>query len=70
MPPPAHPFASAAELEQSFAGGLATMLEAHRGLGVYILALANAAYDPALWARLSSALAARHGELAAALTDA
>lgn len=45
------------------------MLESHRGLGVYILVLANAAYDPKLWMQLSPALAARQGELAATLTD-
>ncbi len=45
------------------------MLESHAGLGVYILVLANAAYDAKLWAQLSPALSARHAELAAALTD-
>ncbi|MFO7542465.1 MAG: hypothetical protein R6W97_06595 [Thiobacillus sp.] len=45
------------------------MLEKHRGLGVYILVLANAAYDTHLWAQLSPALSARHAELAAAMTD-
>ena len=62
------PFASSAALEPAFAEGLAAMLEQHAGLGVYILVLANAAYDPALWARLSPALSARHAELAATLT--
>lgn len=70
MPFPTHPFATAAAMEQGFADGLAAMLAAHRGLGVYILVLANAAYDPALWGRLSPALAARHDELAASLTTA
>ncbi len=65
---PSSPFVSLASLEQDFAGGLAAMLDKHRGLGVYILVLANAAYDPALWARLSLALAKRHAELAAELT--
>jgi hypothetical protein len=63
------PFASLAALENDFAAGLAAMLDTHRGLGVYILVLANAAYDPALWARLAPALEQRHAELAAALTD-
>ena len=45
------------------------MLDRHTGLGVYILVLANAAYDADLWAQLSPALARRHAELAAALTD-
>lgn len=69
MPPLTHPFASAAALEQGFADGLAAMLEAHRGLGVYILVLANAAYDNSLWVQLRPALAKRQTELAAALTD-
>ena len=60
---PSSPFVSLASLEQDFAGGLAAMLDKHRGLGVSILVLANA-----LWARLSLALAKRHAELAAELT--
>ena len=63
------PFASLAALEQGFADGLAAMLATHAGLGVYILALANAAYDQALWSRLAPALARRHAELATALTE-
>lgn len=65
---PSSPFASLASLEQNFAAGLGAMLDQHRGLGVYILVLANAAYDPALWPRLAPALARRHAELAAELT--
>jgi len=68
MSSPASPFASLAALEQNFAEGLATMLENHRGLGVYILVLANAAYDAKLWAQLAPTLARRHAELAEALT--
>lgn len=64
---PSSPFASLAALEQNFADGLAAMLDQHRGLGVTILVLANAAYDPALWTRLSPALAKRHAELATGL---
>jgi len=45
------------------------MLHSHRGLGVYILVLANAAYDAGLWQQLAPALSARHAELAAALTE-
>ncbi len=45
------------------------MLESHRSLGVYILVLANAAYDTRLWAQLAPALTARHAELAATLTE-
>ena len=63
------PFASSTVLQQGFADGLNTMLAAHRSLGVYILVLANAAYDASLWAQLSLALSARHAELAAAITD-
>ncbi len=59
--------ASPAALEHAFAAGLATLLEQHRGLGVYILVLANAAYDPALWQRLAAPLARRHAELAEAI---
>ena len=64
------PFRSLRALEQDFADGLLAMLEKHRGLGVYILVLANAAYDPRLWQRLSPALAVRHDELARTLRDA
>jgi hypothetical protein len=63
------PFASLAALEQHFAEGLSAMLEQHRGLGVYILVLANAAYDQPLWSQLAPPLATRHAELAAALTE-
>ena len=69
MPTSPSPFISLPALEQNFADGLAAMLETHRGLGVYILVLANAAYDPKLWAQLSPALSTRHAELAASLTD-
>jgi hypothetical protein len=69
MTAPAPPFATAT-LEHSFAEGLAAMLADHRGLGVYILVLANAAYEARLWAQLAPALSARHTELAAAVTDA
>ncbi len=65
----AHPFESLATLETGFAEGLAAMLARHRGLGVYILVLANAAYDTRLWKRLSPALSTRHAELAAAMTE-
>lgn len=68
MSPLSHPFASATSLQHGFADGLAAILEKHRGLGVYILVLANAAYDADLWARLSPALKTRHAELAAAIT--
>jgi hypothetical protein len=70
MPTLSTPLISLPALEKHFANGLATMLESHRGLGAYILVLANAAYDPKLWTQLSPALSARHAELAAALTEA
>ncbi|MEW6678910.1 MAG: hypothetical protein AB1421_13395 [Pseudomonadota bacterium] len=63
-------FASPAHLDEGFADGLARMLEVHDGLGVYILVLANAAYDPALWARLRPALALRHARHGETLTNA
>lgn len=70
MPPDSPPFTSLDGLERRFADGLAAMLDAHRGLGVYILALANAAYDPHLWTQLAPALAERHAALAASVADA
>jgi len=69
MSPQPSPFVSLVALEQNFADGLAAMLESYRGLGVYILVLANAAYDPKLWALLAPALAQRHAELATSLTN-
>lgn len=62
-------FSGQGQLEHAFADGLEEMLRQHRGLGVYILVLANAAYDAALWRRFEAPLAARHAELAAALTE-
>ena len=61
-------FASPAHLEAAFAQGLDAMLSTHDGLGVYILALANAAFDPALWTPLQARLAERHARHAHALT--
>jgi hypothetical protein len=69
MPPLSSPFTSLASLEQGFADGLAAMLENDSGLGVYILVLANAAYDSSLWAHLAPALSNRHAKLAAILTE-
>ncbi|MGB9130639.1 MAG: hypothetical protein WCB97_13410 [Thiobacillus sp.] len=69
MSPLSSPFNSLAVLEHNFADGLAAMLERHRGLGVYILVLANAAYDKTLWAQLAPALAQRHADLASAVAD-
>jgi len=64
------PYTSLDGLERRFADGLAAMLDAHRSLGVYILALANAAYDRQLWTRLAPALAERHAELGERVADA
>jgi hypothetical protein len=69
LSPSAHPYTSAASLEQRFADGLAEMLETRAGLGVYILVLANAACDSALWPQLAPALAKRRAALAAELAD-
>jgi hypothetical protein len=62
------PFASTPSLEQAFADGLAGMLQKHSGLGVYILVLANAAYEEALWTQLAAPLAERHRQLSASIT--
>lgn len=64
------PFSSPSALEHAFVDGLATLLDQHEGLGVYILCLANAAYDPALWPRLRPRLEARHERHVLALTAA
>lgn len=56
----APPFASPEALRQRFVAGLADMLDRHPALGVYILVLANAAQDPALWQPLRGKLLARH----------
>ena len=67
MPKLPAPLASLPALEDAFAEGLGEMLERHRGLGVYILVLANAAFDGALWTRLAAPLAQRHADLAEAI---
>lgn len=56
-------FASSADLEGRFSAGLATMLARHEGLGVFVLVLANAVQDAALWARLREPLDGRHRQL-------
>jgi diadenosine tetraphosphate (Ap4A) HIT family hydrolase len=45
------------------------MLEAHEGLGVYILVLANALQDPGLWPVLRDTLARRHAHHRQALVE-
>lgn len=69
MSPLPIPLSSLDALEQAFADGLASLLANHAGLGTYILALANAAYDPGLWARLAEPLAARHALLGERVAD-
>lgn len=64
------PFNSLDALHQRFVAGLDTMLSRHDGLGVYILVLANAAQDPALWLPLREKLIARHHRHAAAIKSA
>lgn len=59
------PFQSRTQLQAAFADGLAAMLE-HPGLGTFILVLANAGSEPALWQALAPRLAARFAELAEA----
>jgi diadenosine tetraphosphate (Ap4A) HIT family hydrolase len=54
------PFNTANTFAQAFSDGLKNMLAQHEGLGVYILVLANAAYEPALWEALRPALQQRH----------
>ncbi len=57
------PFRSPAALSAAFEQGLAAMLE-RPGLGTFILAAANASFEPGLWERLRPALAARFDSLA------
>lgn len=64
------PFTSADTLEHHFFQGLANLLSDHPGLGAYVLCLANAAYDPGLWARLHPPLAQRHKHHEAEITAA
>jgi hypothetical protein len=65
------PFTSLEQFRQAFTVGLAGMLDQHADLGVFILVLANAAYDPQLWAQLRIPLFERFqrqsGEITAAL---
>lgn len=63
-------FDSTDTFRPAFVQGLADMLAHHDGLGVYILVLANAAYEPALWGRLAGALRVRHERHAAEIVAA
>lgn len=64
------PFQSDVAFRTAFADGLKRMLAQGGGPGGYILVLANAAQDPALWQQLESRLEERHYHLAALITSA
>jgi len=64
------PFANLDKLRRLFVAGLDAMLARHPALGVYILVLANAAQDPALWLPLRDKLLQRQREHAAAIKQA
>jgi hypothetical protein len=68
--PDTTPFASLDALRRRFVAGLDEMLAKHEGLGVYILVLANAAQDPALWQPLCDQLIQRHHRHAVAIKTA
>lgn len=56
-------FQSHAHYRESFIAGLEKMLAAHSGIGVFILVLANASFDPLIMARLQVPLQRRFAEL-------
>jgi hypothetical protein len=58
------PFRSPDAFRDAFETGLQRLLEDEEGLGPFILALANATFDPAIHARLRHHLVRRFGELA------
>lgn len=62
-------FSSPLSLRQAFVEGLEAMLEAHQGLGVFILVLANATYDETIYRRLQQPLKARFALLAQQMRD-
>lgn len=55
---------------RAFRAGLCGLLAAGQDLGLHILVLANAAYDPALWDELSGRLAENHDRLSRWVTHA
>lgn len=61
-------FASKTHLQDAFVAGLERQL-AEPGLGTYILVLANASFDPSIWAALRDRLAVRFGDLAAEVSE-
>ncbi len=58
------PFKSTDAFRGTFVAGLECLLEDERGLGPFILVLANAIFDPHIHEQLSHVLARRYGELA------
>jgi hypothetical protein len=58
------PFGSPEAFRDAFEAGLQRLLEDEEGLGPFILALANATFDPAIRDRLRHHLVRRFGELA------
>ncbi len=61
-------FESKTHLQDAFVAGLERQL-AEPGLGTYILVLANASFDPAIWPVLNGRLAVRFAELAAEVSE-
>jgi len=61
-------FESRSTLQQAFVAGLERQL-AEPGLGTFILVLANAGFDPAIWPLLRDRLAERFAELAAEVSE-
>ena len=62
-------FRDAGQLRQRFVDGLEQMLADHEGLGVFILVLANASYDEAIYERLASVLRARFDHAASGMRE-
>ncbi len=58
------PLRSSAAFRHAFSEGLASLLRDYNELGVYILVMANACFDPLLWSRLETVLQRRFAELA------
>ncbi len=61
-------FQSPAAFHEAFVAGLERQLD-EPGLGTFILVLANAGFDPAIWPALKGRLAARFAELADEVSD-
>jgi len=63
------PFASPALFRKTFERKLDALLTDDDALGVYILVLANAAYDPVIWAHLSRRLAEKFDSLSQSMRE-